>query len=127
VGSLGHVPFERQRGFRLARLDDDQRALVHDAEGRAAQGKASECEPDEPGELLLRVFPNKRDPHGAFRGYTARDASAKRIAHDVLRRARRRNDWGRPGRVGETIQAAGRPQRGARSALGMSAEQEVKS
>jgi len=79
VGSLGHVPFERRRGFRLARLDDDQRALARDA-----QGRGSECAPDEPGELLLRVFPNERDPHGAFRGYTDREASAARIAHDVF-------------------------------------------
>ncbi|HEX2673339.1 MAG TPA: AMP-binding protein, partial [Polyangiaceae bacterium] len=79
VGSLGHVPFERRRGFRLARLDSEQRALARDAEGRA-----SECAPDEPGELLLRVFPSEREPHGAFRGYTDREASAARIVHDVF-------------------------------------------
>lgn len=79
VGSLGHVPFERRRGFRLARLDSEQRELARDTDGRAR-----ECEPDEPGELLLRVFPNENDPHGAFRGYTDHDASAARIAHDVF-------------------------------------------
>lgn len=79
VGSLGHVPFERRRGFRLARLDAEQRGLA-----RNAQGRASECAPDEPGELLLRVFPSERDPHGAFRGYTDGEASAARIVHDVF-------------------------------------------
>ncbi|MEO7037975.1 MAG: AMP-binding protein [Polyangiaceae bacterium] len=79
VGSLGHVPFERRRGFRLARLDPEQHDLARDAVGRA-----SECSPDEPGELLLRVFPSARDPHGAFGGYTDRDASASRIAHHVF-------------------------------------------
>lgn len=79
VGSLGHVPFERRRGFRLARLDGEQRGLARDAEGRA-----SECAADEPGELLLRVFPSESEPHGAFRGYSDREASAARIAHDVF-------------------------------------------
>ncbi len=79
VGSLGHVPFERRRGFRLARLDAEQSELLRDAAGRA-----SDCVADEPGELLLRVFPSAAEPHGAFRGYTDREASAARIAHDVF-------------------------------------------
>jgi len=79
VGSLGHVPFERRRGFRLARLDAEQHSLARDQRGRA-----SECTADEPGELLFRVFPSASDPHGAFRGYTDREASAARIAHDVF-------------------------------------------
>jgi len=79
VGSLGHVPFERRRGFRLARLDDEQHSLL-----RGADGRASDCAADEPGELLFRVFPSQADPHGAFRGYTDREASAVRIAYDVF-------------------------------------------
>ncbi|MEI9937663.1 MAG: AMP-binding protein [Pseudomonadota bacterium] len=79
VGSLGHVPFERRRGFRLARLDAEQRSL-----SRGVDGRARDCAADEPGELLLRVFPSAADPHGSFRGYTDRDASAARIAHDVF-------------------------------------------
>jgi len=79
VGSLGHVPFERRRGFRLARLDAEQHSLWRDGAGRAR-----ECGADEPGELLLRVFPSAREPHGAFRGYTDHAASAVRIAHGVF-------------------------------------------
>jgi len=79
VGSLGHVPFERRRGFRLARLDGEQGGLA-----RGPEGRALECEPDEPGELLLRIFPSASDPHGAFRGYTDREASAARVAYDVF-------------------------------------------
>jgi fatty-acyl-CoA synthase len=79
VGSLGHVPFERRRGFRLARLDEAQQSLA-----RGADGWAADCAADEPGELLLRVFPSAAEPHGAFRGYTDREASAARIAHDVF-------------------------------------------
>jgi fatty-acyl-CoA synthase len=78
-GSLGHVPFERSRGFRLARLDAERLELARDARGR---GQA--CAPDEPGELLLRVFPSARDPHGAFGGYTDHVASAARLARDVF-------------------------------------------
>jgi fatty-acyl-CoA synthase len=44
VGSLGHVPFERRRGFRLARLDSELSELWRDSSGRAA-----ECSADEPG------------------------------------------------------------------------------
>lgn len=79
VGSLGHVPFERRRGFRLVTLDDEQRELVRDATGRAR-----ECAPDEPGELLLRVFPSAERPLGAFAGYTEQAASRARIARDVF-------------------------------------------
>jgi fatty-acyl-CoA synthase len=78
LGSLGHVPFERKRGFRLARLDAGRTELLRTA------GRASECDPDEPGELLLRVFPNAREPLGTFGGYTDRVASSARIARDVF-------------------------------------------
>jgi fatty-acyl-CoA synthase len=79
VGSLGHVPFERGRGFRLARLDSEQRELA-----RGPSGRAEECAGNEPGELLLRVFPSAKEPLGAFGGYTDEGASASRIARDVF-------------------------------------------
>jgi len=79
VGSLGHVPFERSRGFRLVRLDAEQRELA-----RGPGERAEECSENEPGELLLRVFPSANDPLGAFGGYTDEAASAVRIARDVF-------------------------------------------
>ncbi len=79
IGSLGHVPFERRRGFRLARLDAERLELL-----RSPQGRASECAADEPGELLFRVFPSAAAPHGEFGGYTDMAASSARIAHDVF-------------------------------------------
>ena len=80
VGSVGHVPFERQRGFRLAQLDAERVLLARDAHGRAR-----DCAPDEPGELLLRVFPNAAEPLGAFGGYAADEAaSAARLVRDVF-------------------------------------------
>lgn len=78
-GSLGHVPFERRRGFRLARLNADRLELQRDLRGRA-----HDCAADEPGELLFRVFPKPDAPHGAFGGYTDEAASTARIAHDVF-------------------------------------------
>jgi fatty-acyl-CoA synthase len=50
VGSVGHVPFERLRGYRLVRVDDDG-AIVR----CAARGFASCPEPGEAGELVMRV------------------------------------------------------------------------
>ncbi|HEY1534789.1 MAG TPA: AMP-binding protein [Polyangiaceae bacterium] len=79
LGSLGHVPFEQSRGFRLARLDAERLQLERDAAGRAQI-----CAADEPGELLLRVFPSAQQPEGAFGGYTDRAASAQRLARDVF-------------------------------------------
>lgn len=80
VGSVGHVPFERKRGFRLAHLNAERTELQRDA-----QGRARDCLPDEPGELLLRVFPNAAEPLGAFGGYAADDAaSAARLVRDVF-------------------------------------------
>jgi fatty-acyl-CoA synthase len=79
VGSLGHVPFERRRGFRLARLDSELREL-----SRGSGGRAEECSENEPGELLLRVFPNAEQKLGGFAGYTDAAASAARIAYDVF-------------------------------------------
>ncbi len=73
------MPIERRRGFRLARLDAEQHSLA-----RAADGRAEDCAADEPGELLFRIFPSPTEPHGAFRGYTEREASAARIAYDVF-------------------------------------------
>jgi len=78
-GSLGHVPFERARGFRLVRLDAERVAIA-----RGADGFASECAADEPGELLLRVEPNPDEPLGAFRGYTDAAASAARVVQNVF-------------------------------------------
>ncbi|MEO6603460.1 MAG: AMP-binding protein [Polyangiaceae bacterium] len=79
VGSLGHVPFERRRGFRLARLDAERLELARDA-----RGHVTDCAADEPGELLFRVFPKPDAPHGSFGGYTDEIASTARIARDVF-------------------------------------------
>jgi len=79
LGSLGHVPFEQRRGFRLARLNEEGNDVF-----RSPDGRAQRCAPDEPGELLLRVRPSPREPHGEFGGYTDETASRLRILRDVF-------------------------------------------
>jgi len=49
VGSVGHVPLERTRGYRLVQLDEAG-AVV-----RSASGFAREPPPSEPGELVMKV------------------------------------------------------------------------
>jgi fatty-acyl-CoA synthase len=49
VGSVGHVPLERLRGYRLVRLDET------DAVIRGSSGFAEEPSPSEPGELVMKV------------------------------------------------------------------------
>ncbi len=79
LGSLGHVPFEARRGFRLARLNDERSDLFRNEAGRAER-----CAADEPGELLLRVQPSAREPLGEFGGYTDEAASNARVLRDVF-------------------------------------------
>jgi fatty-acyl-CoA synthase len=49
LGSVGHVPLERLRGYRLIRLDDA------DEVARGPDGFAEEPPPSEPGELVMKV------------------------------------------------------------------------
>lgn len=70
LGSVGHVPFERWRGYRLARVDEDG-VLTRDE-----RGYASEPSENQPGELLLRM-------RGSVDGEAE---SSGRIARDVFRR-----------------------------------------
>lgn len=49
VGSVGHLPLERLRGYRLVKVDAQSGELVRDPRGRAVP-----CRVNEPGELVLR-------------------------------------------------------------------------
>lgn len=66
LGSVGHVPFERARGYRLIRVTDDG-TIVRNASGFAEPPLAGE-----PGELVLRTA-------GAAE-------TTERVARDVFRR-----------------------------------------
>ena len=71
VGSVGHVPFARLRGYRLVRVDEPTGELVRDARGRAF-----ECSVDEPGELVLRLRPRPGRPTGDYTGYVPPPSAA---------------------------------------------------
>ncbi|MFZ5895229.1 MAG: AMP-binding protein [Myxococcota bacterium] len=79
LGSVGHLPFGRWRGYRLVRVDADTGAVVRDAHGRAI-----ECADDEPGELLLRLRPSRERPTGDYLGYVGESAAGERIVRDVF-------------------------------------------
>jgi fatty-acyl-CoA synthase len=80
VGSVGHLPFGRARGYRLVRVDVETGELVRDDQGRATQ-----CGPGEAGELLLRVEPKPGQGNGAYLGYLGTKAGGERIASDLFR------------------------------------------
>lgn len=79
VGSVGHLPFGRWRGYRLVRVDADDGRIVRDAKGRAI-----ECGADEPGELVLRLRPSRDQPMGEYLGYVGEGPSVERVARDLF-------------------------------------------
>ncbi|HEY8945626.1 MAG TPA: AMP-binding protein, partial [Polyangiaceae bacterium] len=80
-GSVGHIPLERARGYRLVRVDVETLELVRDARGRAI-----ECAPGEPGELVLRLRPAARRATGDYAGYVGEQSHGSRLARDLFRR-----------------------------------------
>jgi fatty-acyl-CoA synthase len=80
VGSIGHVPLRRLSPLKLARYDVERDELV-----RGADGLCVECGPDEVGELVIRLPDKPRSALGEFRGYTDREATERKILHDVFK------------------------------------------
>lgn len=81
VGSVGHIPLERRRGYRLVRVDVETGELVRDARGRALESR-----PGEPGELVLRLRPKPTRATGDYSGYVGeKRESGARIARDLFR------------------------------------------
>ncbi len=92
VGSVGNLPYAWMFGLKLARLTAEGELL------RDARGRLVECEPDEPGELLVRA---RQSGVGMYHGYVDAGATEARLVrdafapgdvlfrtHDVLRRDR---------------------------------------
>jgi fatty-acyl-CoA synthase len=79
-GSVGHIPLERTRGYRLVRVDVATGQLV-----RTGRGRAIECEADEPGELVLRLKPAPGSATGDYDGYIGETGGGSRIAGDLFR------------------------------------------
>jgi fatty-acyl-CoA synthase len=80
LGSVGHLPLGRLRGYRLVRVDAENGALLRDADGRAI-----ECRDGEPGELVLRLRPSRARPTGDYLGYVGEAATSERVAYDLFR------------------------------------------
>jgi fatty-acyl-CoA synthase len=84
VGSIGHVPFRRLSGMKLARYDVDRDELERDAAGFCI-----ECGPNQPGELLIELPEKPRTALKEFRGYTDPEATRKKILENVFCRGDR--------------------------------------
>jgi fatty-acyl-CoA synthase len=52
---------------------------------RGADGLCVECAPDEVGEVVGEILSDPRKPGNRFEGYTDREASARKVLHDVMR------------------------------------------
>ncbi|MGC4090067.1 MAG: AMP-binding protein [Polyangiaceae bacterium] len=79
LGSVGHLPLGRWRGYRLVRVDADSGAVERDAQGRAI-----ECRDGEAGELVLRLRTSRERPTGDYLGYVGEAAASERVAHDLF-------------------------------------------
>lgn len=80
VGSVGHIPLERARGYRLVRVDAETGALLRDARGRVLA-----CDADQPGELVLRLRSRPGHATGDYRGFLSEPSDESRIARDLFR------------------------------------------
>jgi fatty-acyl-CoA synthase len=79
VGSVGRFPFRAASNARLIRYD-----VESDSHARGADGFCIECEPGEAGELVGRIPARDDVGAGRFEGYTSREATDKKILHDVF-------------------------------------------
>jgi fatty-acyl-CoA synthase len=75
VGSVGNLPYAWMFGLKLVRLDAEGELL------RDAQGRLQECEPGEPGELLVRA---RRSGLGVYHGYVDSSATEARLVRDAF-------------------------------------------
>lgn len=82
VGSVGRVPSKllaRLSNAKLIRYD-----VESDTHFRGPNGLCVECDDDEAGELLGRI-PKTDRVAGRFEGYTSKEATEKKILHNVLK------------------------------------------
>lgn len=79
-GSVGRVPLGGARWLRLVKYDVDAETHVRDARGFCV-----ECDPNEPGELLICI--SKLASGGlSYRGYTDETATDEKLMRDVFKR-----------------------------------------
>jgi len=80
-GAVGHLPLGGRPLFELAKYDAHAGELWRDAEGFCVH-----AEPEEPGELLVRIGDKSISPLTEFRGYTDEQATQKKQLVDVFRK-----------------------------------------
>ncbi|KAL3280881.1 hypothetical protein HHI36_004109 [Cryptolaemus montrouzieri] len=79
IGAIGFVSRIIPSVYPISIIKVDQ----HTGEPiRNSQGLCMLCEPDEPGVFIGKIMPN--NPSRAFLGYVDKDASKKKIVHDVF-------------------------------------------
>lgn len=76
VGSVGNLPRAWMFGLKLARIDPESGALLRDSHGRL-----QECDPDEPGELLVRA---RRSGLGVYHGYVDPEHTEARLLRSAF-------------------------------------------
>jgi fatty-acyl-CoA synthase len=76
VGSVGNLPRAWMFGLKLARIDAESGELLRDSSGRL-----QECEPDEPGELLVRA---RRSGLGVYHGYVDPEHTEARLLRSAF-------------------------------------------
>jgi fatty-acyl-CoA synthase len=89
VGSVGRYPLKAMSNARLIRYDLDADEPVRDASGLCV-----ECGPGETGELVGKIPESADLAQGRFEGYTSKEATDKKVLHDVLARG---DSWFRSG------------------------------
>jgi fatty-acyl-CoA synthase len=83
-GSVGRVPMRRISHMTIVRYDVDRDDHVRDSSGLCI-----ECNPNEIGELMIRLDDEPRSAASEFRGYTDATATEKKIVRDVYERGDR--------------------------------------
>jgi fatty-acyl-CoA synthase len=79
TGAVGRVPARRFSNFRVVRYDVDR-----DEYPRDERGFCIECQPNEVGELLIRLMDEPRSAASEFRGYTDKEATEKKLVRSVF-------------------------------------------
>jgi len=90
-GAVGRIPSFLAHRFPAALVKHDPEM---DAPVRDARGFCVPCAPNEAGEAIGRILPDRANIGGRFDGYTNRDASEKKVLHDVFERG---DAWFRTG------------------------------
>ncbi|WP_213308473.1 long-chain-acyl-CoA synthetase [Paraburkholderia sacchari] len=79
IGSCGRVPFWDKTNLRVVRYD-----IENDTHVRGPDGFLVQCEPGEVGEAIGMIIDLPDVVGGRFEGYTSREATERKILHNVF-------------------------------------------